>query len=157
MEYDTVLQLLRELHHHEVEYVLVGGVALNLLGLVRPTDDVDLFIRPTEANVARLKLALRAVWDDPAIEEIAAVELAGEIAVVRYGPPGSDIIVDVIARLGTAFEYDDLEFTLQPHEGIPVRLATPRTLYRMKRDTLRDRDRGDADRLREKFGFGEEE
>jgi hypothetical protein len=153
MDFDKVLQLLRELHRHEVEYVLVGGVALNLLGLVRPTDDVDLFIRPTEENVARLKQALRAVWDDPAIEEIAAAELAGDIPVVRYGPPDSDLIVDVISRLGTAFQYEDIEFAIQPHDGIPVRLATPRMLYRMKRDTTRMRDRADAERLMEKFEF----
>ena len=154
MDYDKVLQLLRELHRHEVEYVLVGGVALNILGLVRPTDDVDLFIRPTEENVARLKLALRAVWDDPAIEEIAAAELVGDIPVVRYGPPDDELMtVDIIARLGTVFRYEDIEFEIQPHDGIPVRLATPRMLYRMKRDTIRSRDRGDAERLMEKFGF----
>jgi hypothetical protein len=156
MDYDKVLQLLRELHNHEVEYVLVGGMALNILGLVRPTDDVDLFVRPTEENIARLRKALRAVWDDPAIEEIAAAELASDIPVVRYGPPDSDLIVDVISRLGTAFRYEDIEFTIQPHDGIPVRLATPRMLYRMKRDTIRDTDRGDAERLMEKFKFEDE-
>ena len=154
MDFDKVLQLFRELHSHEVEYVLVGGVALSLLGLVRPTDDVDLFIRPTEENVARLKAALRAVWDDPAIEEIAAAELAGDMPVVRYGPPDDELMtVDVIARLGTAFRYEDIEFTVQPHDGIPVRVATPRMLYRLKRDTIRSTDRGDAERLLEKFKF----
>ncbi len=153
MDYDKVLQLLSELSRHEVEYVLVGGVALNILGLVRPTDDVDLFVRPTEENIARLRKALRAVWDDPAIDEIAAAELAGEIPVVRYGPPESDLIVDVISRLGTMFRYDDIEFMIQPHEGIAVRVATPRMMYRMKRDTIRDTDRGDAERLMEKFKF----
>jgi hypothetical protein len=157
MDFDKVLQLLRELHRHEVEYVLVGGVALNLLGLVRPTDDIDLFIRPTEENVARLKQALRAVWDDPAIEEIAAAELAGDIPVVRYGPPDDDLMtVDVIARIGTAFRYEDIEFDVSVYEDVPVRVATPLMLYRMKRDTIRSRDRGDAERLMEKFKFEDE-
>jgi hypothetical protein len=140
-----------------VEYVLVGGVALNLLGLVRPTDDIDLFVRPTEEDVARLKKALRAVWDDPAIDEIAAAELAGDVPVVRYGPPDDQLMtVDVIARLGTAIRYEDIEFAIQIHDGIPVRVATPRMLYRMKRDTIRSRDRGDAERLTEKFKFEDE-
>lgn len=156
MDYDKVLQLLRELNKHDVEYVLVGGMALNLLGLVRPTDDVDLFVRPTEENIARLRKALRTVWDDPAIEEIAAAELAGETPFVRYGPPDCDLIVDVISRVGTTFQYEDLEFTIQPHDGISVRLATPRMLYRMKRDTIRGTDRGDAERLMEKFKFEDE-
>lgn len=153
MDFDKVMQLLKALHEHEVEYVLVGGVAMNLLGLVRPTDDVDLFVRPTEENVGRLRRALKSVWDDPEIEKILAAELAGEVAVIRYGPPGDDITVDILSRIGEVFRYEDIEFTVQPHDGVPVRLATPRMLWRMKRDTVRPRDRGDAGRLDEKFGF----
>lgn len=149
---DRILQVLKALHDQDVEYVLVGAAAINLLGLVRPTHDLDLFVRPTEENVARLRAALRSVWDDPEIEQIVAAELAGEIAVVRYGPPDSELIVDVIARLGEMFTIDDLEWKWQTHDGVPVRLATPRTLYRMKRDTLRPRDRMDAERIREAFG-----
>lgn len=152
MDFDEVLQLLKALYEHDVEYVLVGGVAINLLGLPRPTYDVDLFIRPTEDNIAKLRAALRKLWDDPEIEKIVAAELAGEVAVVRYGPPGTELTVDVLSRLGEAFTIDDLEWRWQTHEGIQIRLATPRTLYRMKHDTVRARDRGDAERLREKFG-----
>lgn len=152
MPYDKVFEVLKALHAHDVEYVLVGAAAINLLGLVRPTHDLDLFIRPTEENVAKLRAALRSVWDDPEIEQIAAAELAGEIAVVRYGPPETELIVDILARLGTMFTIDDLEWTWQTHGGVPVRLATPRTIYRMKRDTLRPQDKMDAARLREKFG-----
>lgn len=152
MSYDKVFEVLKALHEHDVEYVLVGAAAINLLGLVRPTHDLDLFIRPTEENVAKLRAALRSVWDDPEIEQIAAAELAGDIAVVRYGPPETELIVDILARLGTMFTIDDLEWKWQTHGGVPVRLATPRTIYRMKRDTLRPQDKMDAARLREKFG-----
>lgn len=152
MPYDKVFEVLQALHAHDVEYVLVGAAAINLLGLVRPTHDLDLFIRPTEENVAKLRAALRSVWDDPEIDQIAAAELAGEIAVVRYGPPETELIVDILARLGTMFTIDDLEWKWQMHGGVPVRLATPRTIYRMKRDTLRPQDQMDAARLLEKFG-----
>ncbi len=154
MNFDKVLQLFRELHRHEVEYVLVGAVAINLHGLVRATDDVDLFVRPTPENVERLRAALRAVWDDPEIDGIRAEDLAGEFPSVRYAPPDEeDPTVDLIARLGTAVQYDDLEFSTLEFEGVPVRLATPRTLYRMKRDTVRPDDQRDAQRLRVHFGL----
>ena len=71
MDFEKVLQLLRELHGHEVDYVLVGAMALGANGIVRATHDVDLFVRPTKENVERLRAALRAVWDDPAIEVLA--------------------------------------------------------------------------------------
>lgn len=38
-------------------------------------------------------------------------------------------------------------------EGVAVRVATPATLYRMKKDTVRPIDRADAAALREKFGI----
>lgn len=36
---------------------------------------------------------------------------------------------------------------------VEVNVATPETLYRMKRDTVRLRDKADAQVLREKFGL----
>jgi hypothetical protein len=39
---------------------------------------------------------------------------------------------------------------------VRVRVATPRTLYRMKKDTVRPQDRLDAQALRERFDLPEE-
>jgi len=152
MDYDRLLQLFPALDRHGVDYVLVGGVAINLHGLVRGTDDVDLFIRPEADNVEKVKRALREVWDDPEIDSIAPGDLTGEYATVRYGPPVDEMVVDLIPRLGDAFQYEDLEATTHVLDGVPVRIATPRMLYRMKRDTLRPDDRRDAERLLERFG-----
>jgi hypothetical protein len=41
-------------------------------------------------------------------------------------------------------------------EGVPVRVATPATLYRMKKDTVRPIDRADAAALRDKFRLAED-
>ena len=71
---------------------------------------------------------------------------------MRYGPPADEFIIDVNSRLGASFSIDDLEWGIHVYEGVPVRVPTPKTLYRMKRDTARISDLGDAERLREKFG-----
>jgi hypothetical protein len=42
-------------------------------------------------------------------------------------------------------------------EGIVVPVATPRMLYRMKRDTGRLQDRADAERLKREFSLNEED
>jgi hypothetical protein len=42
-------------------------------------------------------------------------------------------------------------------KGAPVPVVTPRMLHRMKRDTARPKDRGDAEELRRRFGFGEKD
>jgi nucleotidyltransferase AbiEii toxin of type IV toxin-antitoxin system len=156
VDFERFLELLRALAREDVDYVLVGGVALNLHGIVRATEDVDLFIRPEANNVERLKRALRLVWDDPDIDQITVADLVGEYPTIRYGPPGEDFVVDLLARLGSAFVFEDLEMRTVQVEGVTVRLATPATLYRMKRDTARPIDRADALALREKFRLGEE-
>lgn len=153
MDYDDLLKLLRALHEHRVDYVLVGGVAVNLHGIVRATEDVDLFVRPTEENIAQLRAALASLWSDDDIDEITAEDLAGQYPTIRYGPPGTDYAIDLLSRLGSAVGFDDLAWESVEVEGVPVRLATPATLYRMKRDTMRPIDRADAHALRDLFGL----
>jgi hypothetical protein len=151
MDFEKFLQLLAALAREGVEYVIVGAVALNLHGIVRATEDIDLFIRPDGENVERLKRALGSVWDDPDIAEITSQDLAGEYPTVRYGPPGEGFVIDLLSRLGSAFAYDDLEVQTVTIEGVPARVATPTTLYRMKKDTVRPIDRADVAALRDKF------
>jgi nucleotidyltransferase AbiEii toxin of type IV toxin-antitoxin system len=155
MDFDKVLALFRALNLEEVDYIVFGALALNAHGIVRTTVDVDLFIRPTRENVDRLKRALRRVWDDPHLEEITAADLAGDYPAIQYGPPGEQLTIDLVARLGEAFRFEDLEWQTVPIEDVPVRVVTPFTLYRMKRDTVRTKDRADAEALRLKFGFEE--
>ena len=44
MDFERFLAFLRELERNMVDYVLVGGVALNLHGIIRATEDIDLFV-----------------------------------------------------------------------------------------------------------------
>jgi hypothetical protein len=155
VERAALLRLFRALADEGVAYVLVGGVAVNLHGVVRATEDVDLFVRPDEANVARLRAALMTVFRDPEIEGITSADLAGPYPVVRYVPPDASLTVDVLARLGERVAFGDLEAERRDVDGVPVQLASPRTLHRLKRDTARPVDAQDAARLREAFGLGE--
>jgi hypothetical protein len=140
MEFDRFLEFLRALEREHVEYVLVGGTAVNLHGIIRATEDIDVFVRPSAENVERVRQALRSLWSDPDIEQITASDLAGSYPTIRYGPPGEDFVIDLLSRLGTAVAFDDLEVQIVDVEGVPVRVATPATLYRMKRHTVRPID-----------------
>lgn len=147
--------IFRALAEQRVEYAVFGAVALGLHGLARATADLDLFIRPDADNVERLKAALRSVIEDPSIDEISAEDLCGAYPAVRYVPPDG-FGLDLLTRLGKAFRYEDLDIEERDYEGVPVKVVTARTLWRMKRDTTRPADRFDADVLAERFGFGEE-
>jgi hypothetical protein len=150
--YDRLADVLRALGEEAVEYVLFGGQAVNAHGIMRFTGDIDLFVEPSAENVERLRRALRRVWADPDIDDILADDLAGEYAVVRYGTP-DDFAIDLTARIGDVFAYRDVEWQVQEVAGVPARVATPRMLYRMKKDTVRPHDRADAAELKRKFGL----
>jgi hypothetical protein len=147
--------IFRALSDFEVEYAVFGAVALGLHGLARATADLDLFIRSDAANVERLKAALRKIFEDPNIDDISAVDLCGDYPAVRYMPPDG-FGLDILTRLGVAFRYEDLEIEERDYDGVPVKVVTPRTLWRLKKDTSRPADRFDADVLAERFGFREE-
>jgi predicted nucleotidyltransferase len=156
VDFSKVIDVLRALGTEGVRYVLVGGVAVNLHGLGRTTQDLDLFLPPDADNIRKLKAALMKVFSDPSIAEISAEDLAGDYPTVRYVPPDESFVIDLLARLGDAFRFEDLEAADMNVEGVVVRVATPRTLYRMKKDTLRPVDRMDAEALRRKFHLSED-
>lgn len=156
MDLDRILELVDELERGGVAYVVVGGVALNLHGIVRATEDGGIFVSPAPENVERLKQALQRVWDDPEIERISAEDLGGDYPTVRYGPPDEELAVDILSRLGEAFRFEDIEWQTVEIGGHRVRVATPRMLLRMKRATIRPIDRADAAALAEAFDLREE-
>ncbi len=134
--------VLSALQKYRVEYVLVGGVAVILYGLERVTADLDIFVRMTPDNIDRLKGALDAVFRDPSIREITLEELSA-YPVIRYGTPDG-FYIDIMTRIGEVAEYDDLKWEEVEYLGTPIRIAVPETLFELKRDTVRPKDKVDA-------------
>lgn len=97
MHTDELMRVLASFEKAGLDYAVVGGVALNLHGLVRATEDLDVFIRPTEENIEKLR------------------------------------------------------------DGLRIRVASPRILYWMKKDTVREIDHVDAERLKERFRLDDPE
>jgi predicted nucleotidyltransferase len=54
-------RILSALAEHEVEYVIVGGLAVQTHGHVRTTFDIDIYPRPSPSNLARLADALNTL------------------------------------------------------------------------------------------------
>jgi hypothetical protein len=156
MEFEQTRRILAAFERHGVNYVLVGGMAMAAQGLVRATRDIDMVVSVEAKNIDRLKAALHELFIDPEIDSIRADELAGDYPAIQYVPPTGDFWIDILARLGDAFQFADLESEELVVEGVRVRVATPRTLYRMKKDTVRPQDRLDAQALRERFHLLEE-
>lgn len=153
--FERLREIIQALNEEQVDYVLFGGQAVNLHGILRFTEDIDLFVSPTAENIHRLRQALRRLWQDPAIEEIRVEDLAGDYAVVRYGTP-DEFYIDLVSRIGEAFRFEDIESETLAVGDVRARVATPRMLYRMKRQTVRPIDRADALDLKAKFAIEDE-
>jgi len=151
MHKDPARDVLAAFEAFGVQYVVFGAVALNLHGLPRFTEDLDVFIAPMAANVDALKQALQSVFSDPHIDEITAADLLGDYPAVQYVPPVGTFHIDILTRLGEAFRFEDLEIVRVPFDGLTVSVVSPRTLYRMKRKTVRPKDWSDAAMLRQHF------
>ena len=156
VKFEQATAILAAFDREKVRYVLIGSMAMAAQGIIRATLDIDFFVSPDAANVDRIKRALRSAFDDASIDEIDPDDLAGPYPVIRYGPPDDDFVIDLVGRLGEAFRFEDIESEELLVGGIPVRVATPRMLYRMKRDTVRPQDRLDAANIRVAFGLEEE-
>lgn len=154
MRVPEVLAIIDAFEAEGVDYAVFGAVALNLHGVGRATEDLDVFVRPELENIERVKRALRRVYNDPLIAEISSEELCGDYPAVRYVPPSGDFYLDILTRLGEVARFEDLDCEVVEVEGRQIRVITPRELYRLKKDTVRGQDRVDAERLAALFGFG---
>ncbi len=157
MDFEAVKNVLAALEREKVRYVVFGAVAINLLGLPRATEDLDIFVAPEADNIERLRTALRSVFpDDSSIDEITSEDLLGDYPAVQYVPPEGTFYLDILTRLGEAFRYEDITSQRLDFGGLAVNVATPEILYRMKKDTVRPKDWGDAEALRRRFKLEDE-
>lgn len=157
MDFGEAKRILAAFEREEVRYVLVGSMAMAAQGLIRATRDMGLFVSPDPDNVTRLRRALKALFGgDPNVDQITADDLGGGYPAVEYVPPHGLYSIDILARLGEAFRFDDVEAEELVLEGVRIRVATPRALYRSKKVTVRPQDRIDADAIRERFDLPED-
>jgi hypothetical protein len=140
--FEQFISVLDALEKHQVEYILVGGVAVILHGIERLTRDIDIFVKMERSNIQRLRDALHSLYDDESIDEITLEELQ-VYSVIRFGV-SDDFCIDIMARIGEVAVYEDLEFETIRHEDVNIRIATPEALYNLKKDTIRHKDRFDA-------------
>ena len=157
MDRDEILRVLRAFDAVGLDYVLIGATAMGVHGLIRATEDIDLFVKPNPDNIERLRTALTAAYDgDPNILDISTDDLLGDYPAVRYYPPSGDLYFDILTRLGEMVTFDSIERERKEVAGTAVWVATPAALYRLKKGTVRTKDHQDAAALRERFDLKEE-
>jgi hypothetical protein len=103
-------RILEELTRHEVDYVLVGGLAAQTHGNTRMTNDVDLIPAPNPQNLDRLAGALRALGArvlNPEHEDLEVdAAMLPRAMIWQFATPHGD--VDVLHDAPGAAPYPDL-------------------------------------------------
>jgi hypothetical protein len=156
------LPLLRALHERGIEYIVVGGFAVNAYGFIRVTKDLDIVPNPDHDNVERLAemprdLNARILDTD----DFTAAEMPADptrTADLEMG--GNFCLLTNLGRLDvmqwlSGIEADDLYSEFDPDavegrvDGIPVRVCSLEHLRTMKRAAGRPQDLEDLKRLGE--------
>ncbi|OGW81245.1 MAG: hypothetical protein A2Z83_00895 [Omnitrophica bacterium GWA2_52_8] len=60
-------RIFKKLQKEKVRYLVAGGMAVNLYGVPRMTNDLDILIDPSDANIKRLKKAIKTLGYRPKI------------------------------------------------------------------------------------------
>lgn len=148
--FDKFLELMASFEKNDVEYVLIGGIAIILHGFTRNTQDIDLFVNPKDENIIKLRKSLLEVFDDEEINEITYSELE-KYPVIRYVAE-SGFVIDIITGIGEKFKFEDLNSEMKIIDGIKIKLADIKTLYKLKEQTYREIDQLDLKFLKSKLG-----
>lgn len=139
------LELLRVLSQHQVDFIVVGGVAAILEGAPISTLDLDVVYDRSSENLGRLAVALEAVharYRDPAgrrivpnIERLASFKLS--LLLTDLGP------LDVLATIGDGLAYPDLLAFSKPRDihELAIRVLDLGKLIELKEHANRDKDR----------------
>ncbi len=146
-EFDPALAF-RVLNQHEVRYVLIGGLAGEILGAPLGTNDIDICYERTTENMHRLAAALRQLNAKPRVARVEeelpflldhATLAAGDSFTFRTD--AGDL--DVLATPSGTGGFRDLDAGATAYdlrEGLTVRVVGLDDLIRMKEASARPKD-----------------
>ena len=142
-DFKEFLALLNAKH---VEFLIVGGYALAFHGAPRFTGDIDIFVRPTPENAARLLAALNAFgFQFPNLSEQDFVALD---QVVQLGVP--PVRIDLMTSLsGVSWDEADTSKVSGLYGDVPVYYIGLNDYIVNKKASGRQKDLADIEALGE--------
>lgn len=119
------MAILEALVRHEVDFIVIGGVAVAHHGFLRATKDVDVIPNPSEANLGRLWSALRELEARPAsLDDMRPDQLPVPLSLESLLQQGGDletkhgrldILRYIVSALETAEDYKGLRERAEPN------------------------------------------
>jgi predicted nucleotidyltransferase len=137
-------EFLRLLNVHKVEYLLIGGYAVNYYGYPRATADLDVWLAMQPANAERMVAALKEFGFD--LPDLSPELFLRPAQIIRLGvPPVRIEIATTISGVDFAeCQARRVEDTL---DGVPVHVIGLDDLKRNKQAAGRHQDLADLEHL----------
>jgi hypothetical protein len=137
-------ELLELFSKHKVEYLIVGSYALAFHGAPRMTGDIDLFVRPTSENAARILTALDEFGFGSM--NLSQVDFTTPGMVVQLGVP--PVRIDMITRVsGVPWEKAEAGKAAGFYGDVPVFFIGRDDFITNKRATGRAKDAADIEAI----------
>ena len=135
---------IESLNSESVEYAIVGGWALGFHGRPRYTQDIDILVRATPENAARVVIAIEKFGFGSL--GLSAHDFLVSGQVIQLGQPSNRI--DLLTSL-TGLTAEEIWDSIEPGEldGVPVFFLGRSALIKNKKATGRPRDRADVEEL----------
>ena len=141
-------KLLATLSAAEVRFVIVGGIAVTLQGYARFTEDIDLLIARDQRNVRQM-LACLSSFGEGYASQLVWEDFEDEEGAIRIIEESELCQMYLFTRLGGRTYEDVLEdASVIKIAGYEVHYASKASLVRWKGQSVREKDRMDANALR---------
>lgn len=138
-------RLLADLARAEVDFAVVGGVAVSLNGFVRATDDVDILVDESPRNILRL-LDCLSRWGEGWARELKPEDFQAQEGCIRVT---EDFDLDIFTRM-RGKSLSDFRPGLQCFQVEEVRipfLSAPDLVF-LKEGSFREKDQIDVATLK---------
>lgn len=161
-----IAELLQALSENQVQYVLVGGMAVQLHGYLRSTFDIDLVLAMNDENLSRFIAVARQFGLVPAmpvpidsLKNASQIEQwhreKGMLAFALREPQTGGSVVDVLVRPNVPYERLRANAVMGKLYAQQIWIAAIDDLLEMKRAANRPKDRLDIEAL-EKIKRGDD-
>lgn len=143
--FEKLLVLLAE---RGVQFVVVGGIAVTLHGYVRLTEDVDLLVEDSAANIDLL-LSTLAGYGEGFASELTREDFDDSEGAIRIVEESEQCQIDIFTRM-SGRRYADVVTDAETFaiRANTIRYASKASLIGWKENSVREKDKIDAMALR---------
>ena len=152
--------ILRDFQKEKIKYVLIGGVALNLLGVERSTHDMDILVKMTDKNLAKV-IAILKKRGYKVKQPVDPMDIADRktredwinnknMKAFNFYKEDDYKEVDIVIDSPVSFKEAEKTAKVFYADDIKIKAISIKNLIKMKKNTGREKDAEDVAKLRKR-------